>query len=84
MRQIIWRFSTHFAPPGLDIALSSDFIVGHPGETDEDFEATLALVEEVGCQAYSFKYSPVPARRPLMEDVVPEVKSERLAWLQAC
>ena len=44
-----------------DIALSSDFIVGHPGETDEDFEATLSLVEQVGyAQAYSFKYSPRP------------------------
>lgn len=44
-----------------DIALSSDFIVGHPGETDADFEATLALVRDVGfAQAYSFKYSPRP------------------------
>src|SRR6218665_3583956 len=41
-----------------DIALSSDFIVGFPGETDADFEATLALIREVGfVQAYSFKYS---------------------------
>ena len=68
-----------------DIALSSDFIVGHPGETDEDFEATLALVEQVGyAQAYSFKYSPRPGTpASAMEDVVPEaVKSERLARLQ--
>ena len=44
-----------------DLALSSDFIVGFPGETDEDFDATLRLVEEVGfAQAYSFKYSPRP------------------------
>jgi len=44
-----------------DIALSSDFIVGHPGETDADFEATLALVRRVGfAQAFSFKYSPRP------------------------
>ena len=44
-----------------DIALSSDFIVGHPGETESDFAATLALVREVGfAQAYSFKYSPRP------------------------
>jgi tRNA-2-methylthio-N6-dimethylallyladenosine synthase len=44
-----------------DIALSSDFIVGHPGETDADFEATMALVRDVGfAQAYSFKYSPRP------------------------
>ena len=68
-----------------DIALSSDFIVGHPGETDEDFEATLSLVEQVGyAQAYSFKYSPRPGTpASAMEDVVPEaVKSERLARLQ--
>ncbi len=69
-----------------DIALSSDFIVGHPGETEVDFEATLALVRTVGyAQAYSFKYS----RRPgtpaaAMADQVPEeVKSDRLARLQA-
>ncbi len=44
-----------------DIALSSDFIVGFPGESDADFRATLALVHEIGfAQAYSFKYS----RRP--------------------
>jgi tRNA-2-methylthio-N6-dimethylallyladenosine synthase len=44
-----------------DIALSSDFIVGHPGETEADFEATLALVREVGfAQAFSFKYSARP------------------------
>jgi tRNA-2-methylthio-N6-dimethylallyladenosine synthase len=44
-----------------DLALSSDFIVGHPGETEADFRATLALVQDVGfAQAYSFKYSPRP------------------------
>jgi tRNA-2-methylthio-N6-dimethylallyladenosine synthase len=44
-----------------DLALSSDFIVGHPGETRADFEATLALVREVGfAQAFSFKYSARP------------------------
>ena len=68
-----------------DIALSSDFIVGFPGESDQDFQKTLALVREVGlAQAYSFKYSPRPgtpaAQRP---DQVPEpVKVERLALLQ--
>ncbi len=68
-----------------DIALSSDFIVGHPGETDDDFEQTLKLVREVGfAQAYSFKYS----RRPgtpasIQSEQVPEaVKSDRLARLQ--
>ena len=44
-----------------DIALSSDFIVGHPGETEPDFAATLDLVRDVGfAQAYSFRYSPRP------------------------
>jgi tRNA-2-methylthio-N6-dimethylallyladenosine synthase len=69
-----------------DIALSSDFIVGHPGETDADFEATMALVAETGfAQAYSFKYSPRPGTPAAeMEDQVPEpVKAERLARLQA-
>ncbi|MEM9813056.1 MAG: tRNA (N6-isopentenyl adenosine(37)-C2)-methylthiotransferase MiaB [Pseudomonadota bacterium] len=67
-----------------DIALSGDFIVGFPGETEEDFEATLALCEEVRyAQAFSFKYSARPgtpaARR---EDVAEAVKAERLARLQ--
>ena len=69
-----------------DIALSSDFIVGFPGETDADFEDTLALVREVNyAQAYSFKYSPRPGTPGAMrEDQIPEdVKSERLARLQA-
>ena len=47
-----------------DIALSGDFIVGFPGETEDDFAATLRLVEAVGyAQAYSFKYSPGRALR---------------------
>ena len=68
-----------------DIALSSDFIVGHPGETDADFDATLALIRAVDyAQAYSFKYSPRPGTpASAMEDAVPEdVKSDRLARLQ--
>lgn len=68
-----------------DLALSSDFIVGFPGETDKDFEQTLRLVEDVGyAQAYSFKYSPRPGT-PAAAEVgqVPEpVKSERLHVLQ--
>src|SRR5947208_12754917 len=44
-----------------DLALSSDFIVGHPGESDADFDATMDLVRRVGfAQAFSFKYSPRP------------------------
>jgi tRNA-2-methylthio-N6-dimethylallyladenosine synthase len=69
-----------------DLALSSDFIVGFPGETDADFEATLELVRTVGyAQAYSFKYSPRPGTPAASApDQVPEpVKSERLHRLQA-
>ncbi len=69
-----------------DLAITSDFIVGFPGETDEDFDQTLGLVEEVGyAQAFSFKYSPrlgTPAAE--REDQVPEaVKTARLERLQA-
>jgi tRNA-2-methylthio-N6-dimethylallyladenosine synthase len=68
------------------IAFSSDFIVGFPGETERDFDETLALVEEVGfAGAFSFKYSPRPGTPAAdMADQVPEdVKSERLQRLQA-
>jgi tRNA-2-methylthio-N6-dimethylallyladenosine synthase len=68
------------------IALSSDFIVGHPGETEEDFEATLSLVRSIDyAQAYSFKYSPRPGTPAAdADDQVPEdEKSERLQRLQA-
>ena len=69
-----------------DIALSSDFIVGHPGETDADFDATLDLVRAVGfAQAYSFKYSPRPgtpaAGAPAQ--VAEAEKDRRLQALQA-
>jgi tRNA-2-methylthio-N6-dimethylallyladenosine synthase len=69
-----------------DLALSTDIIVGFPGETDEDFAATMAIVEAVGfAQAYSFKYSPRPGTpAATMAEQVPEnVKAERLAVLQA-
>lgn len=70
-----------------DIALSSDFIVGFPGETEEDFEATLEIVKKVGYQsAYSFKYSPrpgTPASAIQAAIVREEVKQERLERLQA-
>ncbi|CAA7614064.1 isopentenyl-adenosine A37 tRNA methylthiolase [Candidatus Terasakiella magnetica] len=68
-----------------DLALSSDFIVGFPGETDADFADSLALVREVGfVQTYSFKYSPRPGTpAAAMERQVPEpVKEARLAELQ--
>ncbi|TAN55271.1 MAG: tRNA (N6-isopentenyl adenosine(37)-C2)-methylthiotransferase MiaB [Rhodospirillales bacterium] len=69
-----------------DLALSSDFIVGFPGETEADFQATLDLIDEVGfVLAYSFKFSPRPGTgAAAMQDQVPEdVKTERLARLQA-
>jgi tRNA-2-methylthio-N6-dimethylallyladenosine synthase len=69
-----------------DIALSGDFIVGFPGETEADFEDTLSIVREVGyAAAYSFKYSIRPGTpAATMDNQVPEaVKDERLARLQA-
>ncbi|HCL67339.1 MAG TPA: tRNA (N6-isopentenyl adenosine(37)-C2)-methylthiotransferase MiaB [Rhizobium sp.] len=68
-----------------DIALSGDLIVGFPGETEEDFQATLDLVETVGyAQAYSFKYSTRPGTpgADLPDHVPDDVKVERLARLQ--
>ena len=69
-----------------DLALSSDFIVGHPGETDADFRATLALVEAVGfAQAYSFTYSGRPGTPAAGApgQVEAAVKDARLQELQA-
>ena len=69
-----------------DLALSGDFIVGFPGETDAEFEETLALVDEVGyAQAFSFKYSPRPGTPAATMDgqVSKEVMDERLQRLQA-
>jgi tRNA-2-methylthio-N6-dimethylallyladenosine synthase len=68
-----------------DIAVSSDFIVGFPGETEDDFAATLDLVEEASfAQAFSFKYSPRPGTPAAeMEQISEAVKIERLARLQA-
>jgi len=68
-----------------DIALSSDFIVGFPGETEDDFQMTLDLIAEVGfASTFFFKYSTRPGTPGAeMADQVPEdVKSERLARLQ--
>ena len=69
-----------------DIALSGDFIVGFPGETEADFADTLGLVDAVGyAQAFSFKYSPRPGTPAAdMRDQVPaDVMDERLQRLQA-
>ena len=69
-----------------DIAFSSDFIVGFPGESKEDFAATLRLVEKVDyAQAYAFKYSPrpgTPSAQLEAPQVAEQVKVERLAALQ--
>lgn len=67
-----------------DLALSSDFIVGFPGETDAEFAETLRLVTDIGfASSFSFKYSPRPGTpASSMADAVPEsVKSDRLAAL---
>ena len=69
-----------------DIAISSDFIVGFPGETDADFEQTMNIVRKVDyAQSYSFKYSPRPGTpASLMKNQISEqVKTERLTALQA-
>ena len=68
-----------------DMALSGDFIVGFPGETDQDFEDTLTIIREVGyASAYSFKYSTRPGTpgASLGDQVAEEVKTERLYRLQ--
>ena len=69
-----------------DIALASDYIVGFPGETEEDFAATLAILEDAGhVAAYSFKYSPRPGTPAAnaADQVSDAVKSERLQRLQS-
>jgi len=69
-----------------NISISSDFIVGFPTETDEDFQATMALIERVGFdQSFSFIYSPRPGTpaAQLVDNVGHEVKSQRLQQLQA-
>jgi tRNA-2-methylthio-N6-dimethylallyladenosine synthase len=69
-----------------DIALSGDFIVGFPGETDAEFEETLALIEAANyAMAYSFKYSPRPGTpaATMADQIAPQVMDERLQRLQA-
>jgi tRNA-2-methylthio-N6-dimethylallyladenosine synthase len=68
-----------------DLALSTDLIVGHPGESDRDYQATLDLVDEVRfAQAFSFKYSPRPGTPAALaaSQVPDDVKSQRLGELQ--
>jgi tRNA-2-methylthio-N6-dimethylallyladenosine synthase len=67
------------------IALSSDFIIGFPGETDEEFEQTMSFIEEVGFDlSFSFVYSPRPGTpaAELPDDVSPEIKKQRLERFQ--
>ncbi len=68
-----------------DMAFTSDFIIGHPGETEADFAATMRLVRETGfALAYSFNYSPRPGTPAASLPQVPdEVKTERLYEMQA-
>jgi tRNA-2-methylthio-N6-dimethylallyladenosine synthase len=69
-----------------DIALSGDFIVGFPGESEADFAATIALIDAVGyAQAFSFKYSPRPGTpaATMADQIAPEVMDDRLQRLQA-
>jgi tRNA-2-methylthio-N6-dimethylallyladenosine synthase len=69
-----------------DISISSDFIVGFPGETDQDFEKTMALVDEIGFDSsFSFVYSPRPGTpaADLVDGTPPDVKLARLQRLQA-
>jgi len=80
-RRIIEKFKNARS----DIAFSSDFIVGYPGETDADFEDTVKLVKDIKfALAYSFKYSPRPGTpAAALESQVPEaLKAERLEYLQ--
>jgi len=84
-RDVYYRVIDRLRAARPDLALSSDFIVGFPGETDADFEATMELVREVGfAQAYSFKYSPRPGTPSAERDdhISEEVKQARLAELQ--
>ncbi|WP_324262642.1 tRNA (N6-isopentenyl adenosine(37)-C2)-methylthiotransferase MiaB [Altererythrobacter sp. H2] len=80
------RLLDRFRAARPDIALSGDFIVGFPGETDAEFADTLKLVDAVGyAQAYSFKYSPRPGTPAATMDgqIAPQVMDERLQRLQA-
>ena len=80
------RLLERFRAARPDLALSGDFIVGFPGETDAEFEETLKLVDAVGyAQAFSFKYSPRPGTpaASMEGQVAKEVMDDRLQRLQA-
>ncbi|MCZ6667953.1 MAG: TRAM domain-containing protein, partial [Gammaproteobacteria bacterium] len=68
-----------------DLSLSSDFIIGFPGETDEDFEATIKLIDDIGFDtSFSFIYSPRPGTPAafIPDQITQDVKKERLKFLQ--
>lgn len=80
------RLIERFREARSDIAISGDFIVGFPGETEQDFQETLRIVEATRyAQAYSFRYSPRPGTpaATMAGQVAPEVADERLQRLQA-
>ncbi len=80
------RLLERFRAARPDLALSGDFIVGFPGESEAEFAQTLQLVDAVGyAQAYSFKYSPRPGTPAATMDgqIAPEIMDERLQRLQA-
>ena len=81
-KRIIDKMRTHCP----DIALSSDFIVGYPGETDTDFEETISLIKDVKfSSSFSFKYSVRPGTPAARQknQIDENVKSERLFYLQS-
>ena len=86
LERIAWMHEAGQRNGGRDIAITSDIIVGFPGETDRDFEETITLLEAVRYDAiFGFKYSPRPNTPAIhMEDSIPEAaKIERLAILNA-
>ena len=85
-RELYFDIIERFRKVRPDIAISGDFIVGFPGETDQDFEDTMDLVERINySSAYSFKYSPRPGTPAAnMGGLIREnIKDERLQRLQA-
>ncbi len=80
------RTVARFRSASADIAFSSDFIVGFPGETEDEFDRTLALIRQIGyASAYSFKYSPRPGTpaAEMQGEVDAAAMDERLARLQS-
>ena len=83
-REVYLDLIAKFRQSRPDIVFSSDFIVGFPGETDEDFEETIDIIEKVNYgQCYSFKYSPRPGTPAAgREQLSEEIKTKRLIKLQ--